>query len=938
MNRFRLSGVVTLIFTLGLTLAHANAAASLVQQPAPSPTAEEERGMWTVDDVIMEETASQFEISPDSRWVVWVKTVGDEDKNTRVSNLMLSSLTEKKEIPLTRGKDQHSRPRWSPTGQLIAFLSTRPVPKEGEPSAAEEDEKDGPRTQLWLINPFGGEPWPLTDSERNVTSFEWADEDSIIFVAQEDRSLYERKLKEDKDTSIVVEDEQHEPPVRLFKVNAKSKQITRLTDNDDWIQAVAVSPGGRYAVALHNRSLRYTYDQQIKPMTVLHDLKTGERRHLFTDGRINPVEIHWTRDGQGFYVSSAFSRHPVYLMATITVMYYYDLASGATIPVNLNWENGISLGYEVTNDGFLALLAQGVRPRLARYTRQADGKSWARAWVQGEHAAHIFGMAISKDDQTIVYMFSTASTPTQWYHAKLDGATISESVQLTDLNPHYKQRVIAKTEVVRWKGAKDEEIEGILYYPHNYKPGQKHPLIVMIHGGPAGADYDMWDESWAYAQNLMNQRGAFVLKPNYHGSSDYGLAFVESISGGNYYDLEIVDIEKGVDSLIERGLVDPERLGVLGWSNGAILTIGLTTTTTRYEVASAGAGDVDWTSDWGNCEFGAAFDNYYLGASPLDNPDLYITKSPFFRLGKVRTPTIIFFGTEDRAVPTQQGWMHYRALQQLGQTDVRFILFPGEPHSLRKLAHQRRKLEEELAWFDRYLFKTAIEKNEAVKPDSPLGVALTLASVKRVGQKYGLLEKGVLIPETVTHGKIEVGRFEVTRAQYAAFDTSYPVPPGQENYPANGLSFAQAKAYCEWLSRLTGQTYRLGYETEMKTIYEAVKAEENTLDYWAGYPVNPDDAERLSRELKKLDGPAPLLKPVGSFKPLSRDELIFDLGGNVSEWVVAEDGSGKLMGGSADTPADAKLRQRTPAPEYIGFRVVKGEPPAVKSQAQHAER
>ncbi|MBI3950885.1 MAG: hypothetical protein HY314_10585 [Acidobacteria bacterium] len=95
--------------------------------------------------------------------------------------------------------------------------------------------------------------------------------------------------------------------------------------------------------------------------------------------------------------------------------------------------------------------------------------------------------------------------------------------------------------------------------------------------------------------------------------------------------------------------------------------------------------------------------------------------------------------------------------------------------------------------------------------------------------------------------------------------------------------------------------------------------------------MNPDDAERLSSELKKLDGTAPLLKPVASFKPLSRDDLIFDLGGNVAEWVIAEDGRGRLMGGSANTPADSKLRQRTAAPEYTGFRVIKGAPKTVTS-------
>ena len=112
----------------------------------------------------------------------------------------------------------------------------------------------------------------------------------------------------------------------------------------------------------------------------------------------------------------------------------------------------------------------------------------------------------------------------------------------------------------------------------------------MIHGGPALVDYDAWRETANYPHNLYNQRGAFVLAPNYHGSSNYGLKWAESIGKGNYEELEVPDIEKGVDYLIGRGMVDPDKLGVLGWSNGSLLTIALTTYTTRYKAAGAGAG------------------------------------------------------------------------------------------------------------------------------------------------------------------------------------------------------------------------------------------------------------------------------------------------------------------------------------------------------------
>ncbi|MGH8104257.1 MAG: prolyl oligopeptidase family serine peptidase, partial [bacterium] len=652
---------------------------------------------WTVDDVVMNEAIGEYVVSPDGQSVVWTKVTSDKDKNARVTNLMLSSMTEQEEIELTRGNDRNTSPRWSPDGRRNAFLSDRPLPN-GESGDGGDD---GAGEQIWLMNPFGGEPWPLTTGKRGPTQFVWLDDVTVVFSAQEGAALYESELKEKKDETIVVEDERHEPPVRLFKVDVETKEVTRLTNNGDWIEHFAISPDGRYAVAVHNKSLRYEYDNLIKPVTVLHDLEAGGQKQLFQD--LNPQEFRWAPDGKGFYVVTAFTHDPRYINAYVNLLYYYDLASGATTHVNVDWDNGLSVlfeginGMQITDDGFVALMANGVHPNLARFTRAADGQTWTREWIAGDHVGNIFGLALSKHDTSLVYSYSTASTPEQLYRAELKGATLEDEKALTDLNANLKEREIAKTEIVRWKGAREDEVEGILYFPHHYESGNKYALVVSIHGGPAYLDFDTWSEGWGSPNNLLAQRGAFVLEVNYHGSSDYGLDWAEAIGGGKYYDLEIPDIESGVDALIAWGLVDPNKLGVMGWSNGSILTIELTTRTTRYKAASAGAGDVEWSSDWGNCAFGAAFDNYYFGATPLENPQKYIEKSPFWRMDKVRTPTIIFFGSEDTNVPTEQGWMHYRALQQLGNTDVRFILFPGEGHGPAKISHRRRKLEEEMA-------------------------------------------------------------------------------------------------------------------------------------------------------------------------------------------------------------------------------------------------
>jgi dipeptidyl aminopeptidase/acylaminoacyl peptidase len=894
----------------------------------PAPSAQK----WTIDDIVSQESAADFRFSPDERHLVWIRTAPNKDRTAMAANVMRTDLVEGRDVELTRGSDTFSKPRWSRDGEMLAFLSDRPIhprTKGRGREAAEEEEEHKP--QLWVMGAFGGEPWHLTEGKRGVLSFSWAGPEDLVFAAQEDETWREKSLEEKKDTTIVVEDEKHEPPVRLFRVNVKSLKITRLTENTDRIETVAVSPDGRYAATQHSRSLRYTYDNRVKPEVYLYDLHSGERKRVFADPKMNLSAFVWAPDGAGFYATNEHNSMPETNQAGVTELWYFDLESGKERQVDLDWPNGLATqpdnedapGIVPVRGGFVALLASGARPRLAHYVR--DGDTWKRRQLQGEHADHVFGFQVAASGKKLVYATSTAATPTQWYHAPLDGDRIGEAKRVVELNAGTASLPRPRTEVIRWKGAYDEEVEGILYYPVGHEPGRKYPLIVMIHGGPASLDYDSWDESWSYAAMLYCQKGAAVLKPNYHGSSNYGLKWLESITRGKYGEPELIDIEKGVDHLIAKGLADPAKLALLGWSNGAILTNLMVVRTTRYKAAVSGAGNVEYVSDWANCEFGDAFDRYYLGKSPLQDPQLYQRKSPFYQMEKVRTPTLIFVGSEDRTVPTQQGWVQYRALQQLAKTDVRFVLFPGEKHSLKKLEHQKRKLAEEMAWFDRYLFQDAKPANESLRRESPLAWLLERQAAAKANGRYGREVKGVLVPETVEYHGIAVGRFEVTAAQYAAFDPNWRVEPGKENHPAAGITFEQAQAYCDWLSRKTGEKYRLPNQEEADKLYTDSATDENTLDYWAGYSVNPDDAVRLREKISALPGKAPLLREVGSFRGEGTDKQVFDLGGNVAEWVADKDGKGVPMGGSADQPADPKHRSAVAAPEYRGLRVVRGE-------------
>src|SRR5262249_6865418 len=279
---------------------------------------------------------------------------------------------------------------------------------------------------------------------------------------------------------------------------------------------------------------------------------TGKDTQVMADLRIRPEGFEWAFDNSGFYVVTPFSTDARFLTAGITIAYFFDVSTGKAQPVGLDWPNGLGFTTQTVPGGFVTLLAAGSHHDVAFYAASKNGDSWSwkRQNLAGEHTKNLETFRLSDDGKTIVYVASSASKVPQLYRAQLDGEKLASPVQVSKLNEGLVNgRTYAKTEVIRWKGSNDEEVEGILYYPTNYQEGKKYPLITAIHGGPQGADYDLWDESWAYPLQLLTQRGAFVLRPNYHGSSSYGLKWSESICCGKYYDLETPDINAGVDYL-----------------------------------------------------------------------------------------------------------------------------------------------------------------------------------------------------------------------------------------------------------------------------------------------------------------------------------------------------------------------------------------------------
>ncbi len=625
---------------------------------------------FTLKDVINYQTISSFSLSPDGKFALWAQRKADLKENKFISHIWISDVTSPNPLQLTRGKHSEFSPRWSPDGKYIAFLSDR----------------DG-KTQVYLMRTSGGEPEKITSMKKGVVDFRWRNANELILLAREKDYRIEKKRKKEKDDSIVVEDMKFFFPTRLFLLDIKTKKLKRITDNRDRISSFTVSPSGRYVITTHITTPSYVAEPEPRPLYFLWDLKTEERKEIFRDKYFSPTNFVWLDNDRVVFLET-YSRHEEKRGPGINLLYVYSIKNNRYEKIPLRWKNGVGglyYGPLVAAKGIIVTsLANGVRniPVII----EVKGKSpenWPVHRIKEDFYQTIMGMSLSKDGKRLLFLRSSSTEPPQLYVAEVERGKLKGKKQITQLNSYLKDRFIAKVEVIRWKSEGGRKIEGLLYYPRNYRKGKKYPLLLNIHGGPAGYDADWFKNSWAYYPHYWANKGFFVLFVNYSGSSNYGLDFVESIIG-HYYELEVPDILSGVDYLIKKGMVDPNKLGAAGWSNGAILTIALITETRRFKVAAPGAGDVNWTSDYGNCMFGPQFDELYFGGTPWDNTETYIKKSPLFRARKIKTPTIIFFGTEDKNVPTEQGWQLFRALKRIGKAPVRFILFPGEPHGLRK--------------------------------------------------------------------------------------------------------------------------------------------------------------------------------------------------------------------------------------------------------------
>ena len=634
------------------------------------PVAGQERRAMTTDDGLDMVQVGGAMISPDGSWVLFSKSELNWEENERETTWWRVS-TEGGEPYRYIGDDGGGNFQFSPDGSRLAF--TRSVDDE---------------SQLFLLPTTGGEAVQLSEHETSIGSYAWSEDGSkIIFVATEPRTDEEEEAREAGYDAIFVDEgpngQQSGNWNNLWLIEVESGAERRLTDTDHRIGSFSVAPNGDrilFTSRIENRR-----NQQNLSEIQLLEVEAGTIRQL-TDNSAPEGRLSWAPDGRSFAYTARTDGEWELLLDKIWVM---DPDGGDRRIVSGAFDGNI--GNFVWAPDASAILFSGLHGTNNNLYRINLGSDSVEQITSS--AGSLAPSSFSRDRAKMAYVFQDFDTPADIWVGPTDG---TGAVQLTDVNPTITDElVLGQGEVIRWESRDGTEIEGILVLPAEYQSGVL-PLLLHIHGGPAG----VFRNSFSASNHVWAGLGYAQLFPNVRGSSGYD----DDLLRGNLRDIgsgDYEDLMTGVDELISRGIADPDKLGLRGWSYGGILGGWTITQTDRFKGASVGAMVSDWTS-----EYGPGFNHdvrlWYIGGTPWDNTDEWRERSALTHVANVTTPTLVLHGINDRTDTEPQSMMFFQALKDQGKI-TRYIRFPREPHGFQEPRHQRTRDVEEIRWIQKYV-------------------------------------------------------------------------------------------------------------------------------------------------------------------------------------------------------------------------------------------
>ncbi len=648
------------------------------------------------EDVLSLKSVSNAVISPDGQHVVFTKQSVDWKENKYDRELWISKKGGEPFQITNNPKNTSTSPKWSPDSKWIAFLSDR-----------------GGKTQIHAIRLAGGESFQVTKTKNNIASFEWSpDGRKISFLQSEDKSDAEKKRKETYG-GFAVEDAEfslnqlwitnfnpeflsQKPLPNQLKDSTYTEKLEPklLMDSVPFsINSFKWSPNGKKIAFEHQPDpLRNTF---FKADISIYDIQSKTHNLLVNNPSYDGL-INWSPDGNSIlYLTS---------LNDSTSNYYVN---GKLFRINIDGSKKTQLAkdfdedlsrFQWTTNGIYAIAWQKTQRPLIKINPK-NGKYT----VLPANLKRIWSYSFSKDGKQLAYTGVNDTNLSEVYYSD---ANLSKPILLTRSSEQIKNWAVAQSEVVSWKSKDGQAIEGVLHKPMDYDPSRKYPLLVVIHGGPTGISTPSPTPAYVYPMVQWLNKGALILRPNYRGSAGYGEKFrslnVQNLGVGDAW-----DVLSGIKHLEEKGVIDPNKVGAMGWSQGGYISAFLTTNSNLFKAISVGAGISNWMTYYVNTDI-HPFTRQYLKATPWSDKEIYEKTSPMTNITNATTPTLIQHGEFDKRVPIANAYELFQGLQDNDVT-TKLIVYKGFGHGITKPKERLAATWHNWQWFAKYIWGETIE-------------------------------------------------------------------------------------------------------------------------------------------------------------------------------------------------------------------------------------
>jgi dipeptidyl aminopeptidase/acylaminoacyl peptidase len=676
--------------------------------------------------------------SRDGRWLLYTLSTPDWKDAKRQTDLFLVSLQQglesTKQMTFTKEKNEAS-PQWAPDGRFFAFLSNRDAP-----------ENASSRNQLYVMRPDGGEARRITDARDGVAdvafsddgkwlvyksgksgeeqlyrlplatidaaapeqltkhptgvgTWRWAPDSKRIYFSSPDSIDADEQARREKKFTVNIRN-METPLASLWALDLDPHQTKRLTEDRTFsIGNFAISDDGRWVAFQGQSAMRY--ERNITQASLyadlyLLDVSGGTLDRLTKNQEVGESAPQFSPDSR-WVAFSAPDDFEKYSMANERV--YVRAVADRGKPfrkLGTSFDGDVTVGFW-SKDGSTIYFNEGIK--ATNQLLALDVRQGAVTAITHEKAS----LSVTRDDDSgvLIVNYADGTTPPVWFTVGSieQIATRSAWRQLTDANPQVRTFELGEQEEITWKSKDGSLVGGVLVKPVGYKKGQRYPLIVAIHGGPASAD--VLGFNGGYNSQVYAGAGYVVLRPNYRGSTNYGQKHKTDIVG-NYFQPGYEDIMAGVDYLIAEGIADPDRMGALGWSAGGHWSNWILVNTDRFKAISSGAGTSNWISMYAQSDV-QRNRQFYLGNKlPYDDFEAYWKQSPLKYIRNAKTPTMIHVVEGDPRVPSPQSVELHMALKQLG-VPTELFMYPGSTHGIPDPRNQLVKAVSEMAWMDYYV-------------------------------------------------------------------------------------------------------------------------------------------------------------------------------------------------------------------------------------------